>query len=184
MSTVSGPLCWFALHVRSQHEFNVATCLEGKGYEQFVPSYTTRPQRNRRMREQQRALFSGYIFCRFDANRRLPILVTPGVLSIVSLAGYPQPIEDAEVEALRLVQSSDLQREPWKALTVGSLAEIVEGPLAGLTGRVTVERGQHRLILQVSLLQRAVAVEIQRDWLRPAAPPQGSCHVMQAGSGY
>lgn len=184
MSTCTGLLRWFALQVRSQHEFNVASCLEGKGYEQFVPSYTARSKNARRVREQQRALFSGYIFCRFDPNRRLPVLVTPGVLSIVSLAGYPQPIDDAEVEALRLVQRSELQREPWKALTVGSLAEITDGPLAGLCGRVSVEKGQHRLILQVSLLQRAVAVEIQRDWLRPAEQPDRLLPTMQAGFSY
>ena len=40
-------------------------------------------------------LFPGYVFCRFIATNRLPILTTPGVFSVVSVAKAPAPIPDA-----------------------------------------------------------------------------------------
>ena len=44
------------------------------------------------------------------------------------------------------------------------------GPLAGLEGIVTNADKIYRLVVSVSLLQRSVAVEIDRDWVRPVSP--------------
>ena len=45
-------------------------------------------------------LFPGYIFCQFDAQKRLPILVTPGVVGVVGRGRIPVPIEDSEIAAI------------------------------------------------------------------------------------
>jgi transcription antitermination factor NusG len=43
------------------------------------------------------ALFPGYVFCHFDSNRRLPILVTPGIVGVVGLGNKPEPVDDSEM---------------------------------------------------------------------------------------
>jgi hypothetical protein len=50
---------------------------------------------------------------------------------------------------------------------VGQRVRLAEGPLAGLEGFLVEVRKQHRIIVSVSLLKRSVAVEIDRDWVRP-----------------
>jgi len=46
-------------------------------------------------------------------------------------------------------------------------------PLAGLEGIITGTDKVYRLIVSVSLLQRSVAVEIDREWARPIAHGMG-----------
>ena len=76
-------LPWFALQVRSRYEKTVASYLDGKGYEWFLPTYQARKRWSDRVKEVELALFPGYLFCRFDPQDRLPILKTPGMISIV-----------------------------------------------------------------------------------------------------
>lgn len=165
-SLSEGPL-WYAVAVRSQHELGVANILEHKGFDLFVPTYRCRRGMSQRVREKICPLFPGYIFCRFDARYRMPILLTDRVLYIVSLCGQPQPVDTAEVEAIQLACRSALKREPWEDLTIGRKAMIVGGPLRGLMGTVVGDKGEHRLILSVTLLQRSVAVEVCDEWVEP-----------------
>src|SRR6185369_14563329 len=97
---------WYALHVRSQHEKIVASTLRGKGYEQFLPLYRTKHRWSDRMKVIERPLFPGYVFCRFDLQKRLPILVTPGVLLIVGVRKTPLPVVESEISALQSIVNS------------------------------------------------------------------------------
>src|SRR6266478_5155963 len=69
---------WYALQLRTRWEGSTATLLSGKGYETFLPTCKTLKQVCGRSTEVSAPLFPGYVFCRFDAHNRLPILVTPG----------------------------------------------------------------------------------------------------------
>ena len=50
---------------------------------------------------------------------------------------------------------------------MGSKVRLQDGPLRGLEG-IMVEDKKTRLILSLTLLQRSVAVEIDRAWITPA----------------
>jgi hypothetical protein len=63
--------------------------------------------------------------------------------------------------------------QPWPFLSVGSRVYIEGGPLAGLEGIITNTDKVYRLIVSVNLLQRSVAVEIDREWARPVADRMG-----------
>jgi transcription antitermination factor NusG len=169
-------LPWFALRVRSRAEQFVGTALSGKGYEVFLPSYLECRRYSSCVKKVDAALFPGYLFCRLDVNRRLPVLSTCGVEHVVSIAGVPHPIEDTEIAAIRRVVESKLATVPWPYLKVGNPVRIEFGPLAGLEGLVVLEKSRDRLVLSVHLLQRSVAVEIDRSWVRPLAPA-AACHA-------
>jgi len=100
---------------------------------------------------------------------RLPILTTPGVTSIVGAGKTPVPVDDEEIEAIRAILRSGLAALPWPFLCVGSRVYIERGPLAGVEGIITNMDKVYRLIVSISLLQRSVAVEIDREWARPFA---------------
>ena len=119
------------------------------------------------MKELSLPLFPGYLFSRFDARVRLPVLKSPGVIAIVGLGKMPVPISEKEIEAIRAVVRSGLPAEPWPQLTVGAKVFIDAGPLAGLEGLVVNVDKKFRLVLSVPLLQRSVGVEIERTWVRP-----------------
>lgn len=166
---------WYAIRVRSKFENLAAATLRGKGYEEFLPVYRSRRRWSDRVKELDLPLFPGYLFCRFDVHSRLlPILTTPGVIAIVSAGKTPVPVSDDEIAAVQAVVRSGLPAMPWPCLTVGSRVWIEKGPLAGLEGiALNVDR-QYRLIVSVPLLQRAVAVELEREWARPILPGAGS----------
>lgn len=160
-------LPWFALQVRPRFEKVVASTLLNKGYEGFLPLYRHRSRWSDRMKEIELPLFPGYLFCRFDVNRRLPILVTPGVMRVVGIGKTPHPVEDHEIAALQSIVLSGLRAEPRSYLNVGERVRIAIGPLAGTEGILSSVKGSNRLVVSVSLLQRSVAVDIDESWVVP-----------------
>jgi transcription antitermination factor NusG len=165
-------LHWYAVHTRVQHEKNVAQALAGKGYEEFLPIYRCRRRWSDRIKELELPLFPGYVFCRFDAEHRLPILVTPGVHHIVGIGKIPLPVDEAEITAIQSIVKSGLSAEPWPFLQVGQQVRIDYGPLEGLEGLLLAMMKPCRLVVSVMLLQRSVAVEIDSAWVTPLALPQ------------
>jgi len=161
---------WFAVRVRPRFEKQVASTLVSKGYEGFLPLYRHRSKWSDRVKEVHLPLFSGYLFCRLDLNHRLPLLVTPGVIQIVGIGKTPHPVDEAEIAALQSIVLSGLQAQPRSYLNVGDHVRIEIGPLAGVEGILTTLKGQHRLVVSVSLLQRSVAVEIEESWVVPVKP--------------
>jgi transcription antitermination factor NusG len=156
---------WFVLYVKPRHEKYVSTILQGKGYEEFLPLYT----KLTRSRASELPLFPGYVFCRFNLSRRLPVLTVPGVFSIVGFAGTPIPVNENEITALRQVVANGLPREPWPDLPSGSPVTISQGPMRGVQGVVVRHKNSLRVIISVTVLQRSVAVEVERDWLDQSA---------------
>jgi transcription antitermination factor NusG len=169
-----GQLPWYALRIQSRLASVASTTLRGKGYEEFLPLYRSRRRWSDRIKELELPLFPGYLFCRFDVGDRLmPILTTPGVVGIVGAGKIPVPVDLDEIEAIRAILRSGLAAQPWPSLRVGSKVYIERGPLAGLEGIITNTDKVYRLIVSVSLLQRSVAVEIDRQWARPIADGMG-----------
>jgi transcription antitermination factor NusG len=160
-------LPWYALQVRPRFEKIIASTLVSKGFEGFLPLYRHRSRWSDRMKEVELPLFPGYLFCKFDINKRLPILVTPGVMHVVGVGKVAYPVDDSEIAALQSIVISGLQTEPRSYLNIGEKVRIEIGPLAGIEGILQAMRGSSRLIVSVSLLQRSVSVEINENWVVP-----------------
>ena len=160
---------WYAIRVKSKFEAIASAGLTGKGYEPFLPIYRARRRWSDRVKELNLPLFPGYVFCRFDAGTRLPILTTPGVMSVVSYGREPVVIDEAEIAAVRAIIASGLPAVPWPFLREGHRVLIEEGPLTGVEGIILSVKKELRLIVSVTMLQRSVGVEIDRAWVRPVS---------------
>lgn len=158
---------WFALQVRSGYERMVTAHLDGKGYERFLPLYKCRRRWSDRFKELELPLFPGYVFCRFNVLNRLPILVIPGVFSVVGMGKTAVPVEETEIAAIQAAVKSGLPSQPWPFLHIGDRVRVDYGALWGLEGILLGFKGRHRLVLSLTLLQRSVAVEIDDTWVRP-----------------
>lgn len=161
--------------MQSRFEIRASTALRGKGYEEWLPLYRARRQWSDRAQQVDLPLFPGYLFCRLDVQGRLlPVLKTPGVIAIVSAGKTPIPVPDDEIAAVQTVLRSGLPAQPGPDLAVGSKVFVQRGPLAGIEGIVVSLRKIYTLAVSIQLLQRTVAVEIERDWVRPIADAIGS----------
>jgi transcription antitermination factor NusG len=163
---------WFALFVRTRWEHSTESLLSGKGFETFLPSYKGKRSSNARLRESTLPLFPGYVFCRFDVQKRLPILVTPGVISIVGSGRIPIPLDDSEITAIQSVVQSGLPAQPWPYLELGEKVRIQDEALGGLEGILISFRGTQRIVISVPLLRRSVALEIDRSRVVPVRVPR------------
>jgi transcription antitermination factor NusG len=156
---------WYAIRTRSNHEGVAAMVLSGKGYDPYLPLYRVRRRRAESVAESERALFPGYLFCRFDAKKRLPILMTTGVISVVGLGREPVPIPDDEIEAVKAVLRSGLPAEPCAYLREGQRVRVMSGSLEGVEGILLKKKNQARMVVSVTMLQRSISVEIDGDRL-------------------
>jgi transcription antitermination factor NusG len=154
---------WYALRIRPRFEKFAAKNLRDKGYEEYLPLTRSTRRWSDRMKTIAAPLFPGYLFCKFDIQDRLPILVVPGVLCIVGIGKAPATIPESQISSLQQVTTSGMECEPWPFAQVGQSVSVERGPLAGLKGIVIENKSSLRLVLSLPLLQRAVAVEMDRS---------------------
>ena len=158
---------WYGIRVRSKFEQVTLAALEARNVEAFLPLVRQRRRWSDRVKEISMPLFPGYVFCRLNLEWRLPVLDSPGVVNIVSFGNRPAPIPDEEIEAIRVMLRSSLPILPHPFLASGQKIRIEFGPLAGAEGVVVEVREQYRLVASVTLFQRSVSVELERDWIEP-----------------
>ena len=156
--------CWFALQVKPRYEFLAACSLRSKGFEELLPTYKSKRQWSDRRKVVELPLFPGYVFCRFNAQIRVPILTTPGVIRVV---GTNLTVSTAEIEAIQAIVARGIPASPCSYLKVGTRVEVIAGPLAGIRGILVSHSNQYRLILSVTLVQSSVSVEVEHSDVRP-----------------
>jgi transcription antitermination factor NusG len=163
LSVSQGKFPWYGIRTRSNGERMAAKVLSRKGYEEYLPVYLVRRRWSDRIISAEVPLFAGYIFCRFDANQPLPIVTTPSVVSIVRYGSRPAPISDDEIEAIKSILKSGIGAEPCPFLQEGERVRVTHGPLKNLEGILVKKKSDCRLVVSISMLQRSVSVEIDRD---------------------
>jgi len=162
--TVVGEECrpWLAIQADLRKEKIAGAHLEYRGYQVYVPAYRKQKRWSDRLVEVDSPLFPGYLFCRFDAQCQ-PIVTTPGVVSILGCGGRPEPIPEGEIAAIRTMLQSGLPVGPHGYLRVGEKVRIEKGPLKGVEGLLVRSKSNLKIVVSVELLQRSVAVEIDRE---------------------
>jgi len=158
---------WYAVRVKHRHEKSVARSLVAKDYELFLPLYNARRRVFSRRADVELPILPGYVFCRLDINARLPVLIVPGVFHILQLGKLFPAVDEAEIAALQSIVASGVCALPWPFLRVGQRVCLAEGPLQGLTGILVSVAEKPKVVVSVTLLQRSVAVEIERRWVQP-----------------
>jgi transcription antitermination factor NusG len=177
----SNALYWFGIRVRSRSEVRSYDELMLRGFQAFLPLRTVKRRWSDRTKIQPAPVFPGYVFCRFDLTERIRILSVPGVAQILGAGSNPIPIGEREIESVRAMVNSKIALVPWPYLQAGQYVRIDGGPLAGVEGRVVrADDGHPRVVVSVSLLQRAVAAEIDREWIGYVRKVDGAARAMKA----
>ena len=152
---------WYAIYTRHQHEKTVARILASKGFETFLPLYSTAHRWKDRTKLVSLPLLPCYVFLKGDLDRRLDIVTTPGTHAIVSTGGQPAAIPDAEIEGIRRAIESGASIEPHPPLKSGDRVRVKSGALEGIEGILIRSKSQFRLVLSVEMLHQSAAVEVE-----------------------
>ena len=163
---MSDPVSWFAVRTRSNFESRTALCLQEQNFVVLHPTYKVSRTWSDRTKEINVPLFPGYLFCFLNLCDRAAVLRTPGVVDFIAFGNKPVPIAEDEITAVRKITSSQLVYGPYPFLKAGDRVTIERGVLAGIEGILTRIKNIYRLVVSINVLQRAVAVEIDSDWVR------------------
>jgi transcription antitermination factor NusG len=159
---------WYAVQVRARSEKLVGCILRNKGFETLLPLYTVRRRRADRTVDLDLPLFPGYLFCRLNlSSRLLPLFTTPGVVRLVGAGSTPAPVDESEIEAIQTILKDGRAPMPCPIPKEGERVMIGDGPLAGVEGVLVGQKKNSRLVVSVTLLQRAVSVEVDSDSALP-----------------
>ena len=151
---------WYAAYTSANHEKQVATQLDVRAVEHFLPLYSSvRRWKDRRVMLDL-PLFPGYVFIRLALQDRLRVLEIPGVVRLVGFNGQAAALPDEEMKILRSGLSQSLRAEPHPFLTVGRRVRITGGPFAGLEGVLKRKKSSVRVVVTLELIQRSVAVDV------------------------
>jgi transcription antitermination factor NusG len=156
---------WWVAHVRSRQEKALARNL----FPLEVPFYL--PQREKRIRRAGRAfvsylpLFPGYLFFRGSAAQRSAALRSNLIVKILDVTD--QSLLARELLQIRHLQETGADLVPYHDLVPGDPVRVIEGPFSGYTGVVLRARGRMRLLVSISMLRQAVAVEFEREVVAP-----------------
>jgi transcription antitermination factor NusG len=151
---------WYAVRTRANRERKVLAALDGRGVTGYLPTYRERVQWSDRTKETERVLFPGYVFVR-AAGHPGACLQIPGVIQLLPNNLNPTAIDGGEIEAIRTVSTRETARPA--PIAVGKTVHILRGPMAGQTGIVQRHKGGARLIVNLQLLNRAVAADIAAE---------------------
>jgi len=155
--------------LKPRSEKATASDLDRRGVDNYLPLFNDRRRWSDRVKHVQAPLFPGYLFCRFSYTQRLQVLNLPAVHSIVGAGKIPIPVPDDELAAVRTMIESGRPVLPWPCLRKGQPVRIDDGPLAGLTGTLARDADAWRIVVTVTLLQRSVSVQLDRDCVSPVS---------------
>jgi transcription antitermination factor NusG len=171
-------LPWYAIYTRHQHEKVISQILRAKGLDVFLPLYNSTRRWKDRIVHLSLPLFPCYLFLRGMEQRRLDVVTTPGIVSVLSVNGEPAVIPESEIEAVRKAIEWGNRVEPHPFLRCGDRVRVIAGPLEGLEGILVRKKNLFRLVLSVELLERSAAVEVDVSSVERVAsgrhrPPRG-----------
>jgi transcription antitermination factor NusG len=158
--SATSPGNWYALFTRHQHEKSVALALSNKSHEVYLPLYHSARRWKDRAKQIWLPLFPCYVFIREGMDRQLQIVTTPGIINIVGWGGRPAIVPEAHLDAVKQIVQSRLHIETHPYLQCGDRVRVKTGPLKGLEGILTRQKGITRLVVSMEMLGRSAAVEI------------------------
>ncbi len=163
-------LFWYAVYVKSRHEFRVQEYLSGAHIETFLPTVVRVSRWKDRKKLVTFPLFPGYLFVHICTGKDalLSVLKTQGVVKFLSnRPGHPDPIPNKQIASLKNLVAVGKDIEPYPYLKEGRRVRIKWGPLIGIEGILTEKRGQHMLVLSIDILQQGASVRIDAADVEP-----------------
>ena len=159
---------WYALFVRSRHEFVTTEQLKKRGVEAFLPTVTKLRRWSDRAKRVTFPLFPGYLFVHVQpkAETFLNVIKTYGSVGFVSHEpGRPTPVDPDEMHALQLMLTQGSEIDMYPHLCEGARVAIKCGPLQGAIGILAKKGDRNLFLVNLEILGRSVGMKIDAEEL-------------------
>ena len=154
---------WYVLHVRPRCEKKMAEFCRIQRYEHYLPLRQETKIYQRRKVTVDKPVFPGYVFVSFDPEGRLELLKTNNIVRILETPDEHRLLH--ELEQIQKALTVDSTLGAVAALKKGRRVRITGGPFMGVEGLIQDLKGSAKVMLNVDMIGRAVAVEVDRDFV-------------------
>lgn len=170
---VAEPSCWYAIWTNSHCEQLVHDQLVARGFDAFLPRIEIWSRRGKDRRVISAPLFPGYLFLRHAAMTKASYVELCQARGLVRVLGERwdrlEIVPDHEIAGIQKALDARLPMTPHPGLRDGERVRILHGPMADVEGiLIRTKPNKGLIVLQVSLLQRSVAIEIDCTLVTPA----------------
>ena len=155
---------WTAAATKFYEEQRAAYHVEKQGFQFYLPQVLMR-KGSRNYRE---FLFPGYIFIKISAGWE-SIMHTRGIRRMFLCAGVPTRMSERDIDGIRARENEDGYIELEPPIVVGSKVEIHAGSFKDLFGVVEYLSSSERCRVLVSMMERAISVEMDTSSIKVAA---------------
>ena len=162
---LNGSELWYALRVREKMREIAEERLIPFVADMFSPTVSEVRQWSDRKKVIKVPVFAGYLFARFDVDKRMDVLKVLGVIDLVRVGARPAEVDGNEIDGLRRAFEAALPVEPLPHLVQGQAVRVIGGPMRGVEGTLALVKSELKLVLAVTMMNRSVAVEIDRAQL-------------------
>ena len=159
---------WWVLHTKPRAEKSLVRLLRRLNVSHFLPLFERRKKIQRRVVRSYIPLFPGYVFLRGTDDSRRLALETNLVVHCLEVTDQHELALD--LSQIYRMMKTDAPLAPEERLQPGMSAEIVEGPLRGLKGKILRRSGAQELkfVVEVRFLQQGTSVEVDASMIQPS----------------
>ncbi len=170
MAAETDKLPWYALYVHSRAEKKVYEQLVKRGYEAYLPLVVKMKKWSDRLKKVEEPLFKSYLFVRADIRYYFHVLDIPGITRFVSFERQAVVVPENQINAIKKYCNdyTDDDSQPQEVeLHEGQLVRIINGPMAGLMGRLAPIDNKKRLIVYIDSVGQYLPIHISRTRVEP-----------------
>jgi transcriptional antiterminator RfaH len=154
---------WWVAHTKPRSEKALAWDLLRRGIGYFLPMCERVTFSGGRKRRVMLPLFTSYLFFCGDDEDHHGAMRTNLICGTIHTVAQARLIE--ELAAIERALAGDADLAPYPQPAVGQRCRVIAGPFEGIEGIVVQHATGARLILEVGLLGRGAAMEIEADLL-------------------
>jgi transcription antitermination factor NusG len=101
LSYIQENINWYVVYTRPRWEKKIATILDNRGIENYLPLNKVLKQWSDRKKMVQEPLFKGYLFIKIVEKEKWDVKLVDGILNYVHWLGKPAVVKETEIENIK-----------------------------------------------------------------------------------
>lgn len=161
-------LSWYAVQTKPRSEKKVFERLKKEGFEVLLPVRTELRQWSDRKKKIQTPLIPSYVFVKVLKKNLILVLKDPGVVRVLQYLGKPAVVKEHEIENLKIFNdtSGELKFHSNLSYKIGEPIEVIRGPFKGVVATYLKERGNHRIVVNLTGFQKTMELVVPMSHIR------------------
>ena len=158
---------WYAFHTRPRCEKKGATAWEEMELRHYLPLRKSTPRKKKGQRQYSFdvPLFPGYMFGCCCMDERVRVMRTGYFVQWLEVVDQKQLLD--ELSSIYVASRRGAGLTLYPQLKRGRRIRVIQGPLSGIQGRISRRKDEFRIVLNISVLGTAVAVEVDMQDVEP-----------------